>query len=352
MPKALPALQYLSNPTKHPVRPVCVLVGEEPFLRRMVVQRLRQAVFGGGEADLSFSTTEGPKAALRDVLDELSTLAMFGGDQRMVVVEDADPFISKYRTQLEDYAAAPLASGILVLLAKSLPANTRLYRAVDGSGLIVDCNAPKAAELSRWLIGWARQSHQAELTPDAADLLLEMVGPELGLLDQELAKLALAAGPNAKITGGTVSQMVGTWRAKTAWQMLDAALDGNASDALRQLDRLLLAGENPIAVLAQISASLRRLATATALVLQSERDGRRIPLREALSRAGIKSFVLDKSERQLRRLGRHRGQKLPDWLLQADLDLKGASRLAPRTVLERLVVRLAASESVARASAR
>ena len=43
----------------------------------------------------------------RDVLDELSTMALFGGGRRMVIVEDADDFVSRYRASLEDYAARP-----------------------------------------------------------------------------------------------------------------------------------------------------------------------------------------------------------------------------------------------------
>jgi DNA polymerase-3 subunit delta len=136
--------------------------------------------------------------------------------------------------------------------------------------------------------------------------------------------------------------MVGGWRAKTTWEMLDAALDGQPAAAMQQLDRLLASGENPVGLLAQISASLRRLAAATRLVLQAEAAGRRVALRPALEQAGIRAFVLQKAEQQLRRLGRQRGGQLYRWLLEADLDLKGDSTIPPRHILERLVLRLAA----------
>jgi DNA polymerase-3 subunit delta len=173
-----------------------------------------------------------------------------------------------------------------------------------------------------------------------------MVGPELGLLDQELAKLALSAGPEREITAEMVTRLVGAWRAKTAWDMLDAALDGNAPQAFLQLDRLILAGEHPLAILGQISASLRRLAAATRVVLAAEAAGRRVTPRAALERAGVKGYFLDKTERQLRRLGRHRGQQLYRWLTEADLDLKGDSPAPPRTVLERLLARISTAPAV------
>jgi len=345
MAKALHAIQYLAQPQKHPAQSVCVIFGDELFLRRQSLLALRQAVLSDDEGDFSFSAFEGRSTELRDVLEELSTVAMFGG-KRLVVVEEADEFVSKYRAELEDYVARPAATGVLVLDVKTFPSNTRLYKAVADAGLIIDCSAPATAQITHWLTGRAKQAQQVELAKAAAELLVEMVGPELGLLDQELAKLALSVGNDRTITPEMVSRLVGGWRARTAWDMLDAALEGNAGGALSQLDRLLAAGEQPIAVLAQISASLRRFAAATRLVLQAEAAGRRIAPAQALGQAGVRAFVLPKAERQLRRLGRHRGAELYRWLLQADLDLKGASALPPRLILERLILHLAAPQAV------
>jgi DNA polymerase-3 subunit delta len=343
MAKALPAIDYLAGPQKYPPRPVCVVFGDEAFLRRQVLLGLRAAVLGDQEGDFSLTTFEGPVAALRDIMEELATVAMFGG-RRLVVVEEADELVSRCRGELEEYVARPHATGILVLEVKTWPSNTRLYKAVAADGLAIDCNVPAAAGLARWLGGWAKQTHRLQLSPAAAELLLEAIGPELGLVDQELAKLALAAGVDGKITPEMVGRLVGGWRTKTTWEMLDAALDGNVGEAMRQLDRLLASGESPVGLLAQISASLRRFAAATRLVVQAEAGGRRLALRQALEQAGIRTFVLEKAQRQLRHLGRQRGGQLYGWLLQADLDLKGASAIPPRLILERLIVRLAAPQ--------
>jgi DNA polymerase-3 subunit delta len=344
--KALQAVEYLAKPAKYPPQPVCVLFGDESFLKRQSLICLREAVTGGQEGDFSFSTFEGPAAKLANVLDELATVAMFGSGRRLVVVDQADEFVSRYRAELEDYVAQPAAGSVLALELKSFPGNTRLYKAVAAEGLVIDCNGPRAGGLTRWLSAWAKRTHQVQLPQATAEMLIERIGSELGLLDQELAKLALITGSDTKITAEMVSQSVGGWRAKTTWEMLDAALDGDVRAAITQLDRLLASGENPIGLLGQISASLRRFAAATRLILQAEAAGRRITLRAALEQAGIRSFVLPKAERQLRQLGRQRGAELYGWLLQADLELKGASALSPRLILERLIIRLAAPKEL------
>ena len=187
-----------------------------------------------------------------------------------------------------------------------------------------------------------------QLPQAAAEMLVELVGPELGLLDQELAKLALLAGDEQKITPELVGRSAGGWRAKTTWEMLDAALDGNVREAMLQLDRLLASGEQPVGLLGQISASLRRFAAATRLVLagrgrppprQSPRcpgAGRRPLVRAAKGRAATPP------------VGPPARAQLYRWLLQADLDLKGDSAMPPRLILERLIVRLAVRQGTGR----
>jgi DNA polymerase-3 subunit delta len=342
--KPISALDYLAKPEKHPPRPVCAVFGDESFLRRQAILCLRAAVLGGEDADFSLTTFEGRSSLFRDVYEELWTVAMFGGGKRLVVVEDADDFVTRYRAELEDYVARPSRSGVLALELDSLPSNTRLYKAIASDGLLIDCGAPAPARLGKWLDDWAKQHHGVQLAQAAAEMLVELIGPELGLLDQELAKLALLAGDQRNITPELVGRSVGGWRSKTTWEMLDAALDGNVREAMLQLDRLLASGEQPVGLLGQISASLRRFAAATRLVLQAEAAGRRTNLRDALEQAGIRSFVLQKAERQLRLLGRQRGAQLYRWLLETDLDLKGESNMPPRLILERLIVRLSARQ--------
>jgi DNA polymerase-3 subunit delta len=131
--------------------------------------------------------------------------------------------------------------------------------------------------------------------------------------------------------------------------MLDAALAGNAREALVQLEQLLLAGEQPVGILAQISASLRRFAAAARLIERAESARRKVSLRQVLEEVGVKSFVLAKTEAQLRQVGRVRAQRLYRELLEADLALKGASSSPARArlVLEELIARLSTAAAPA-----
>ncbi|MEZ6102933.1 MAG: DNA polymerase III subunit delta [Pirellulaceae bacterium] len=334
-----------------PVPPVCVVYGADAFLRQLALARLRGTLTSD---DVDLVRLEGGQIAWRDLSDELSSRSLFGGDQRVIMVLDADSFVTQNRSRLEDYVAAPAKGTTLVLITDSWPATTRLYKAVAATGLPIDCGLPTrgtrggavdTTAVVQWLGHWAKDRHGLKLDRTLGNYLWELAGPQLGRLDQELAKLALFADEKGTISQQLITDVVGGWRTKSTWELLDAVQAGNAAEALQQLERLLIAGENPQALFGAFSWSLRRFAAATRLVQLAERQGERVDLRESLRQAGFRNFPseLEKAERQLRAIGRERGAQLNQWLLDADLKLKG-SHAAParaRQVLESLILRLA-----------
>jgi DNA polymerase-3 subunit delta len=296
----------------------------------------------------------------RDVADELATASLFGGGKpRLVGLERADGFVSANRQKLEDYAAKPRASGVLVLDVDEWPATTRLYKALDQSGLQIDCRPPQKkgkskdvdeSAVARWIVGWGKSQHGLTLPNDAAQHLLDLTGPVFGLLDQNLAKLALLVPAGSKATSEQVQEIVGGWRGKSIWELVDAAVGGETAEAMQHLDRLLHAGEHPLAVVGSVSWSLRRYAAATRVFQQAERAGRKIPLREALTQAGFRDWPIGSiasAEKRLIQLGRKRASLLYGWLLDLDLALKGSHSQDDRArwALEQLVLRMAKAAS-------
>lgn len=347
------ALDYLDE--KQPTAaPICVVFGDESFLKRLALERLRKSVLGE-DNETPFATFEGKQVEWRDVADELSTVSLFGGGKsRYVVIDEADSFVTKFRDRLESYVERPARTGVLVLEVSSWASNTRLYKAIDKSGLQIECRPPEkargksldTARVVRWLRQRSSSAHDAKLDEQAAGLLLELAGPEFGLLDQSLAKLALYAGPGGQVTPEMVRDMVGGWKTKTIWELVDAAADGDAAAALEQLHHLLDAGEAPQALFGQIAWSLRRFATTTRICQQDAMQRRPVRVRDALLKAGFRKWppeALDRAEKQIQQLGRERAGAMLRWLLEADLSLKGSHSQDDRArfVLERLVLRMA-----------
>ncbi|MBQ9454926.1 MAG: DNA polymerase III subunit delta [Thermoguttaceae bacterium] len=338
------ALDWLAHPEKLVPKGVCAVFGEESFLRRTVLAKIPSVVAESLQQKpdaLTPAEFNGSVVPWKEVVEELTTFTLFGPPCRLVILNNADDFITKNRELLEKYTAEPAEMGILVMELKSFPANTRLYKLVEGNGTLISCNPlNERGELPAWVCETAKKKYKFTIQPSAAALLVSQIGTEMGILDQELGKLALSVEKDQPVTEVQVRQNCGTWRTQTIWTLVDCILDGRAKEALQYLGQLIDSGEDPNKILPQISSSLRRLATALRIVLEEERMGRRPNLNAILTSSGVKSYYVQKTANQLRRLGRERGKKLLPWLVELDFQLKGESAISDRLLLERFILRL------------
>jgi DNA polymerase-3 subunit delta len=213
------------------VNPVYALVGADAFLQLEALGAIMRRL----PKDAQRVDVEGETASLADVLDELRSFAMFGGE-KVVVVRNADAFITRFRQQLEDYVASPSNSGTLILRLDSLPSNQRIYKAISKVGQIEPCTPPK--DLVRWAIGHAKSAHGATIAPDAATMLVELVGDDMGRLDTELAKLALSA-KDGRIDAESVSGGVAFQRERQMWDMTNELACGQTAEALKKWRQLI-----------------------------------------------------------------------------------------------------------------
>jgi DNA polymerase-3 subunit delta len=330
---AMDGLAFLQEIEHVEPGPVYVLHGDEAFLKRLILTALRRRVLGTSDDTFGLSVHVGEKAGFASVQDELATLPFLSA-RRLVVVETAEPFVTRHRAALEKYVTQPAPHGVLVLDVQSWPANTRLAKALGSEATLV-CKTPPAYRLPEWCTQWAASQHGKQLTGAAARLLVDLIGPDLGQLDQELAKLAVYVGAAARIDDKDVDRLVASSRLETTWKIFDAIGNGQTAEALAILARLFDQGEEPLRILGAFGLQLRRLAQVARLCRHGQ------TLADSMEQAGVPPFGQRGCEQQLRHLGRRRADQLYDWLLEVDLGLKGSSQLPPRTLLERLVVRLA-----------
>ena len=213
-------------------KPVYALVGSDSFLQ---LQHL-DAILRELPADVQRSDLDGERAELSEVLDELRGFAMFGG-AKAVVVRNADTLLSRYREAIESYVASPTETSTLVLRFNSLPANQRIYKAIAKNGQILDANPPKLKDVPGWIISRA-PIHKVKVNLDAARLLADYIGDDLGRIDNELAKLSIMAKGGVisvdQVTGGVSFQ-----REQEMWDMTGELASGRPAEALRRWRRLV-----------------------------------------------------------------------------------------------------------------
>jgi DNA polymerase III subunit delta len=332
------AFTFLDAVAKAKPRPVYVLAGDEAFLKRLVRAALDKLLIDEADPAFAVSVIPGERAEWPAIRSELDTLP-FLSPRRVVVVESADPFVTKYRPALEKYVAEPSKVGTLVLDVKTWPSNTKLAKLVPDAATI-GCRTPSQEKLTIWCRNWAKSAYGKSLDADAAGWLVELAGPEMGVLDQELAKLAVYVGDAKSVTRDDVDRLVGRGRNAETFAIFEKIAAGRPADALALLGRLIDQGEDPLAILGAFSWQLRQLGQ----VNSSLRSG--LSPTAAMDRAEVKPFTRGRVDALLRHLGRRRLDMVYDWLLEADLGMKGSSQLPSQVVLERLVLKLARPRAV------
>lgn len=325
------AADFLADKSPFKPVPVVAMYGPERYFRVEILKRIPG--ISGSESEGTLTRLQGAAADFRSVISELKTVSMFG-DSRVVMIEDADPFVTANRAALEKYVQSPSRTSLLILDVKAWKKTEKLYKLVDQHGLNLECNELSGAALLGWMQKLAKDEFGKKLDRESAALITTLAGEGLTMLQSEIAKLASLVGDADVITRDDVAKVVGGWRMETTWNMLDAVRDGQPGRALQNLEKLLKAGESPIKVLAGVIFSFRKFAEATELARQ------RLPLRQALIDAGVYPSAVGPGEQYLKRLGFERASRILQWLMEADSDMKGGSRVDPAVLLERLFIRL------------
>src|SRR3954447_3641232 len=195
------------------LKPVYALVGDDSFLQ---MERLA-AILKQLPPDAARIDVDGERCELADVFDELRSFAMFGGT-KVIVMRNADEFITRFREQLEEYLEHPSSSATLVMRVKSLPGNQRIAKLVAKVGVVEKSEPPKEYELPGWIAQRAKSVHKINISPDAARLLADRIGADLGRLDNELAKVALSCSGD-KVGVEDIAESVVFQREQEMWDM-------------------------------------------------------------------------------------------------------------------------------------
>jgi len=235
---------------------VYVLYGNDQFLLDAHRKEIVSRTIGDADPQLSLSQFDAT-ADLADVLDTLRTLP-FLAPQRVVIVRDADAFISANREALEEYLKTPSQTAVLVLMVSSWPKGSRLYKLVAKIGEAIECSMDPKASPARWLRQAAAQ-REKKLDPDAAELLIACKGNDLAALDGEVEKLSLYAGQRETITAEDVSALVISTAGVGAFDVTNAISAGNSAAALKALAGAITRRGEEFRVLGMIAWHLRKV---------------------------------------------------------------------------------------------
>ncbi|MFN0011488.1 MAG: DNA polymerase III subunit delta [Phycisphaerales bacterium] len=269
-----------------PVSPVLILHGPERFLQLEFTANVK-ATLVALHGEVNTLLFDGANAKAADVLDECRSLSLMQC-HKLVIVDNAEimlkgaddeegegaapppppgrrgsPGGKSARDLMIGYVEAPDGGATLLLRAgRWYPSKLdKAVIAASGNEAIKKCAEPGTHEAIKWTLARAAQ-HQTVIQPDAAAMLVETIGPDLGRLDCELAKLAMV-DVGKPITCATVSAMTEMTRQEDFWTIQEALLSGDPVRALHQLQELLeVSRQNEVPIMTSFIDLARKLAGA------------------------------------------------------------------------------------------
>lgn len=309
------------------IKPVYILYGSDEFLRDSSRRQVIQQAVGEADPQVCISSYDSD-VELAVVLDELRTLP-FLAPHRVVVISQADAFISAHREGLEKYLQSPSSNGTLILQTISWPATTRLYKLVAKAGEAINCSVPDRQDLAAW-VRKAATKRGKEITDDATQMLVQWVGRDLSGLDAEIEKLSLYAHERPQIAAQDVNTLVTATAGPDAFALTNHLTTGDAAAALKTLEQMLTKRGEEFRTLGMIGWHLRKVLSAHQAIKAGASVDQAIPKMPWSQADAFKTL--------LRR--RSLGKVLGDFrrMLKADLSMKSGAE--PKAALQELIVQL------------
>src|SRR5438309_1886630 len=231
--------------------------GDEDVLKDEAIRALVDRVLDPGARDFNFDQRSASDLD-PEVLDSLVNTPPLLAAARVVVLRGVEEVrkTSKVRQALVRYLQTPNPTTLLILVqGAGEPPDAELAR----SATTVAIEPLPAPRVHKWVAHRARQL-QLTLEPDAAELLVQTVGNDLGALAGELAKLAAVVAGRTSGGGATredVAALVGARPGQTLQDLIDAALERRAAAAARLIEPVLeQAGMTGVRILMALGTAL------------------------------------------------------------------------------------------------
>lgn len=244
-----------------PPRPVTLVSGSDDLL---VSRAIGAVVAATRIADPMAEVTDYQTGQF--TADEALTLhnpSLFGG-WHVVVVRGVQDLAEEVGAALMSFVASPVPDVALVLTTSGRP-----------SALVNGLRKLKVAEVKAAPVtqAWKRAQFASEearrlggrITDDAARMLVEAVGSDLGTIAGAVEQLMAGSGPRGLINDETVAQHFRGRAETSGFTIADAVLAGELERGLTLLRQSLEVGTPPVFIPSALAGGLREIARVSAI---------------------------------------------------------------------------------------
>jgi DNA polymerase-3 subunit delta len=303
------------------VAPLVLVTGNESYLASRAIASIKSKL---REQYPDLEVTDIPDGEYSPALLFTVAAPSLFAEPRLVIINSASEGLLEDLTQL---LAEPIENcTVVVRLPNAVGHNGKVKTSIGPKALVVLCEElKKDAEKAEFV--------KAELQALGKKIDAAGLKALLAAFNQDLAELGGACSQLATSTAATITldvvEQTFQGRVETnAFKIADAALAGNAAEAIRLFRHGFTTGIDPVALSAALTMKIRQLAR-----LFNDRNA-------SPGALGMQPWQLEKARRELSGWEESQLIKLVQLAAQTDADVKGASR-DPGFSIEKLLFAMA-----------
>ncbi|MBI4238260.1 MAG: DNA polymerase III subunit delta [Deltaproteobacteria bacterium] len=321
------------------IAPLYLVVGAEAYLRRTAVQRIAQALAKAAGSVVTPQRFDASALTATELVARAQSDDLFAARQ-LLVVQGGEVWKSEAWEALATWRQHPSPVAVLIVQAEKLDQRGAAVKRLMASACVIECKSLYPNQVPDW-VRIECQRRGKPISQDAARLLADVVGTELGALDQALEKLFLYCGDKQLIEATSVEAVILETSQRTVFEFAAAVGAGEPTAACHLLERLLSGGESPVMLLSMLARHWRLLVRARAWQEQGGKD--KAPLAQTLKVHPffVQEYARQAAQRPLPALARGLRQ-----IAATDRALK-RTRTPGRSVLTHCVLALSGKESPA-----
>lgn len=300
--------------------PVVLIMGPETSLASKALASIRSQLRAANPQLEVSEIAEGDYTP--GLILELASPSLFA-EPRLLVIQSAQEGLL---ADLGQHLAAPVADVTIVVRIPNLVGhNGKVRKEIGPKALVVNCDELKRDSDKIEFV--KKEFAKANLKIDQAAIrnLVSSFNTDLGELGAACSQL-IARGESVTVT--TIDEIFGGRVETNAFKIADAALAGNAAEAIRLFRHGFATGLDSVALVAALSMRIRQLAK-----LFNNRSAQPASV-------GMQPWQIEKARRELAGWSEGALAELVELTASVDADVKGASR-DPEYSIEKLLLAMA-----------
>lgn len=197
-----------SDIKKGDIKPVYFLMGEESYYIDKLGDFIEDTVLQEEEKGFNQMVLYGRDVSVEDIVSNAKRYPMMA-ERQVIIVKEAQE-LSRTIEKLVDYVENPQPTTVLVICYKykKIDKRKKLYKVIAKAGVIYDSKRLYENQVGDW-IRKEMQGRGYQISPKAAQILVEFLGTDLGKIDNELQKLQLICAQGTTITPEVIEENIG-----------------------------------------------------------------------------------------------------------------------------------------------